>query len=75
MINDAGFPAENREMGIRITKAINKRKEIETKHWKYVEDLTIAEAIDLKSKLKTDDENTLDLPLTYHNRTKTLTTC
>ena len=72
MINDVGFPAENREMGIRITKAINKRKEIETKHWKYVDDLTIAEAVDLKTKLKNDDENTLDLPLTYHNRTKHL---
>ena len=38
MINDAGYPDENREMGKRITQAINKRKEIETKHWKYVDD-------------------------------------
>ena len=27
-INDAGFEEENREFGLRITKAINKRKEI-----------------------------------------------
>ena len=48
MTNDAGFPEQNRETGLRITKAINKRKEIDTKHWKYVDDLTIAEAVDLK---------------------------
>ena len=37
-----------------------------------MDNLTIAEAIDLKCKLKTDDEDTLERPLTYHNRTKHL---
>ena len=55
-------------MGIRITKAINKRKEITTKHWKYVDDLTIGEAIDLKRVLETNEK--LDKPLEYHNRTE-----
>ena len=67
-INNAGFEKENREIGWRITKAINKRKEITTKHWKYVDDLTIGEAIDLKKVLKTD--HTLTKPLEYHNRTE-----
>ena len=67
-INEAGFEEENREIGIRITKAINKRKEIPTKHWKYVDDLTIGEAIDLKKVLELNKE--MDKPLEYHNRTE-----
>ena len=69
LINDAGFPEENRILGERITSATNKRKLIENNHWKYVDDLTLAEAIDLKNTLKDDTENTLEYPLTYHNRT------
>ena len=51
-INGAGFEKENRELGWRITKAVQKRKEISTNHWKYLDDLTIAAAIDLKKVLK-----------------------
>ena len=67
-INGAGFEKENRELGWRITKAVQKRKEISTNHWKYVDDLTIAEAIDLKKVLKTDES--LEKPLDCHNRTE-----
>ena len=67
-INEAGFEKENREVGIRITKAVNKRKEINNKHWKYVDDLTLAEAIDLKRSLEVNKE--LNKPLVYHNRTE-----
>ena len=67
-INEAGFEEENREIGIRITKAINKRKEIPTKHWKYVDDLTIGEAIDLKRVLESKKD--MEKPLKYHNRTE-----
>ena len=45
LINNAGFSEENKEVGIKITQAISKRKEIPIKHWKYVDDLTIAEAM------------------------------
>ena len=48
LINDAGFPGERRDLGIKITQSTNKRKEIETKHWKYVDDLTVSESIELK---------------------------
>ena len=54
-INNAGFEEENREIGLRITRAVNKRTEIPTKHWKYVDDLTIGEAIDLKRVIKSSD--------------------
>ena len=69
LINSAGFPEANRELGIRITSATNKRKQIENKHWKYVDDLTVAESIDLKEKLETDIENTLEKPVPFHSRT------
>ena len=58
----------NHKVGKSITKAINKRKEMKTKHWKYVDDLTIGEAIDLKIVLVTNEE--LEKPLIYHNRTE-----
>ena len=69
-INDAGFPKEVKELGKNITQNTNKRKEIPTSHWKYVDDLTIAEAIDLKKSLVKDTENSLEKPLTFHNRTE-----
>ena len=40
------------------------------KHWKYVDDLTLAEALDLKVKLVIDPEKVWSEPLNYHNRTK-----
>ena len=48
---------------------MNKRTELETKHWKYIDDLTVAEAIHLKRSLTNDDNDTLDKPHTFHNRT------
>ena len=41
---------------------------IETDHWKYVDDLTVAEAILLKETLVEDEANILESPLTYHDR-------
>ena len=70
LINDAGFPEENRKIGEKITQARNKRKSIDTKHWKYVDDLTIAESLDLKVKLKKAPENQLQRPLPFHSRTE-----
>ena len=69
LINDAGFKNESESIGVKITKAINKRTELDTKHWKYVDDLTMAEAIYLKESLTNDDDDKQVKPLTYHNRT------
>ena len=69
-INYAGFPEEDREVGKSITAAINKRREIKTKHLKYVDDLTLAEALNLNTALVSDSDNYLEKPLTYHNRTE-----
>jgi hypothetical protein len=69
LINDAGFKKESESIGIKLTKAFNKRRELDTKHWKYVDDLTVAEALKLKESLENDDDDILEKPLTYHNRT------
>ena len=69
-INYAGFPEEDREVGKSITAAINKRREIKTKHLKYVDDLTLAKALDLNTALVSDSDNYLEKPLTYHNCTE-----
>ena len=52
LINDAGFAAQNSEIGMKIVSAINKRKEISQDLWKYVDDLKIAETLLLKGNLK-----------------------
>ena len=70
LINSAGFADCKKEIGKKITKAINKRDEMAPKHWKYVDDLTLAEALDLKVKLVNDPEKVWSEPLNYHNRTK-----
>ena len=70
LINDAGFKNERESIGLKITEAFNKRKELKEKHWKYVDDLTVAEAIRLKNSLVNEEDEMLDKPLTYHNRTK-----
>ena len=66
MINDAGFSTQHAEIGKKLTSAANIRQEIETDHWKYVDDLTIAGAILLKDTLENDVDNTLAKPLQFH---------
>ena len=69
LINEAGFKNESESIGLKITRAYNKRTELEARHWKYVDDLTVAEAIKLKAVMTNDDEEQQEVPLTYHNRT------
>ena len=69
LINDAGYKHESESIGVKITQAFNKRTELNTRHWKYVDDLTVAEAINLKKSLTNDDEESLQKPLSYHSRT------
>ena len=70
LINDAEFSIQNKEFGKKVTTVMNKRKEIPYDHWKYVDNLTLAEALYLKEQLKVDSEETLVKPLTYHSRTE-----
>ena len=70
LINAAGFSAQQNQLGQKITKATNRRVELPAKHWKYVDDLTAAEAINLKNKLIEDPEKSWEEPVKFHSRTK-----
>ena len=68
LINSAGFAEDDRTMGTRITKAAHARKALKNIHLKYVDDLTIAESIKLKSALCVDSQKQWERPLQYHQR-------
>ena len=55
LINKAGFEEQNWKMGEKLTAAAGKRDEISKMHAKYVDDLTAAQAIKLKTDLQKDD--------------------
>ena len=70
LINDVGFKKEDRELGPNITRAANARKLIKNMHAKYVDDLTVAEAINLRNVLNVENEDGLVRPLNFHQRTE-----
>ena len=45
LINYAGFQEEDRNIGEKLTRAVNAKTHIRNIHLKYVDDLTIAEAL------------------------------
>ena len=69
LVNAAGFEDVPINTGEVITKVNNKRKAIKYTHAKYVDDLTIAEAINIKSQIKFSDNPNQELPIPYHLRT------
>ena len=50
LINDAGYNGQENNIGELITSK-KKIKEMNVKHWKYIDDLTLAESIDMASQL------------------------
>ena len=70
LINSVGFKQEDQTVGENVTKAINAHKVMKTMHAKYVDDLTIAEVIDLRKVLCVANESDLERPLTYHQKTE-----
>ena len=68
LINDAGFEGQENNLGEIVTSKRNMRKANEI-HLKFVDDLTIAEAIDLKKQLVKLPEESRVQPDTYHART------
>ena len=68
LINDAGYDKESVNIGEKITKSVNKRNEMKAKHFKYVDDMTLAEAIILKDTLVPKNDNELIGPLNFHDR-------
>ena len=68
LINDAGFEKQMNNAGDLLTCRRN-MKVVNNIHLKYVDDLTLAEAINLSKKLVRVPDNERPLPDTYHART------
>ena len=68
LINDAGFEGQQNNVGELITRKKN-LKEINTIHLKYVDDLALAEAIDMKTQLTHVPVEERTLPDAYRART------
>ena len=62
LINKAGFSDQSKKLGEKLTTAASKRDEISTMHAKYVDDMTAAQAVNLKTDLKIDDQRTWEKP-------------
>ena len=69
LINSAGFHNLNNKLGEIVTKVGGKRKPIERTHMKYVDDMTIAESINIQEKIVPHPDLNPDRPLTFHGRT------
>ena len=54
LINKAGISDQHRNLGEKLTSAASKRDAMESLHVKYVDDMTIAQSINLKSNLESD---------------------
>ena len=68
LINDAGFDDQKNDTGENITRRKH-FKAANTIHLKYVDDLTMAEAIKMKEKLVSVPVSERPLPDTFHART------
>ena len=68
LINAAGFEDCQTNVGEVITKINTRRKPLTATNEKYVDDLTIAEAIDIQKQVRINPEDPT-LPVPYHLRT------
>ena len=68
--NLAGNPSSSSSLGELMTAPPSQRKKMDNKKCKYVDDLTIAKSIELKSKLSKADECQLNRPLVFLQRTE-----
>ena len=69
LINEAGFRDNLNNVGKYITKPFNKREPMPRVHLKYIDDMTVAESINLKNKLVVNPDPNPTRPLQYHERT------
>ena len=68
LVNDLGFDNQENNLG-EIMTCKTKVKKLNEIHLKYVDDMTIAEAISMKNQLDEVPLNKISLPDTYHERT------
>ena len=67
LINDAGYEGQENRVGENITRRKN-FKAANLLHLKYVDDMTLAESVDLRKKLIFVPESARPLPDSYHAR-------
>ena len=70
LINAAGFRENLKNIGKYVTKPFNTRKPMLRIHMKYVDNMTAAEAINLKKQLIANPNTNPVRPLQYHDRTE-----
>ena len=68
LINDAGFNGQVNNAGELLTSRRNIRN-VNQIHLKFVDDLTLAKAVNLPEKLLTVNMNERPLPDSFHSRT------
>ena len=69
LINSAGFKDAVKNTGQLITNPRKNRGPIKQIHMKFIDDMTVAEAIDLKKKLIPNPDPDPPRPVNYHDRT------
>ena len=69
LINAAGYKKLEKNMGEIITDKLNKRKPVLHTHMKYVDDMSILQAMNLKEHLFPNPASDPPRPLAYHDRT------
>ena len=68
LINALGYPDLETNLGERITEKLGKRAPLPNIHMKYVDDLSLAQAINLKECLKTNPDPNPPRPLVKYSQ-------
>ena len=69
LVNAIGFREAIKNTGKIITNQLNKRQSMKTIHLKFIDDMTIAEAIELRRQLVPNPDIDQPRPVNYHDRT------
>ena len=69
LINAAGYQHLEKHMGPLITQGLNKRRPLPNIHLKYVDDMSLAQSLNLKECLISNPNPNPARPLAYHDRT------
>ena len=69
LVNAAGFPHLEKYLGRKVTQHMTKRRPIPNIHMKYVDDISLAQSLNMKECVVTNPDPNPVLPLQYHDRT------
>ena len=69
LINAVGYNHVEKNLGSKVTQTMNKRSPLQNIHLKYIDDLSLAEAINLREKLVENPDPNPPRPFTFYDRT------